>query len=167
MKIIGVSDNHRDEHTLKQIMEREKESDIWIHCGDSQFDEHHHLLRDFHVVQGNTDHALFPKECIIECGKVRILVSHGHLYSIDFTVEEIVASAKMQGATLILHGHTHIPRDIEIQGVRIINPGSTSWPRGQFQFGSYIVIETESKQDVRDWDVTFISTKTWESVTIK
>lgn len=32
--------------------------------------------------------------------------------------------SKLGGANLLLHGHTHIPRDEVIGGVRILNPGS-------------------------------------------
>lgn len=167
MKIVVVSDNHRDTVTLAQILEREKESNLWIHCGDSQFDKGNSLLEKFTVVQGNTDHAFFQKEQVIECENVKVLVSHGHLYHIDFTIDEIVASAQMQGATVALHGHTHIPRDVFVDGVRVINPGSTSWPRGHFHFGTYAILETYGKDDVMEWNTTFISTQTWLPIMLK
>jgi predicted phosphodiesterase len=31
---------------------------------------------------------------------------------------------------VVLHGHTHVPRDETIDGVRWLNPGSASQPRG-------------------------------------
>jgi len=30
----------------------------------------------------------------------------------------------------VLHGHTHVPRDEEIKGVRWLNPGCITRPRG-------------------------------------
>ncbi|MGL4662335.1 MAG: YfcE family phosphodiesterase [Culicoidibacterales bacterium] len=165
MKIGIVSDNHRDDATLMKILERENNVDIWIHCGDSQMDIENTLMKKFIGVRGNTDHAPFLKEQLIEVGENKILVSHGHLYGIDFTTREIVESAKLQGAQLILHGHTHIPRDILVDDIRIINPGSTSWPRGGFDFGSYVVIES-TEHNAKFWDATFISTKTWSKVII-
>lgn len=167
VKIVVVSDNHRDASTLLNIIEHEQKSDLWIHCGDSQFDEGNNMLSNFVVVQGNTDHAHFQKEQVVECGKTKIFVTHGHLYYIDFTIDEVVASAKMQGASLVLHGHTHVARDILVDGVRIINPGSTSWPRGHMSSGTYAVIETNATDDVNAWNTTFISTQTWEKIVLK
>lgn len=34
------------------------------------------------------------------------------------------------GTQVVIHGHTHIPRDERINGVRYLNPGSTRKPRG-------------------------------------
>lgn len=34
------------------------------------------------------------------------------------------------GVQVVVHGHTHIPRDEVIDGVRYINPGSPTYPRG-------------------------------------
>lgn len=31
---------------------------------------------------------------------------------------------------VVVHGHTHIPRDETVGGVRYVNPGSASYPRG-------------------------------------
>lgn len=31
---------------------------------------------------------------------------------------------------VVVHGHTHVPRNEVIQGVRYVNPGSCSYPRG-------------------------------------
>ena len=34
---------------------------------------------------------------------------------------------------LVIHGHTHVPRDEIVQGCRVINPGSATRPRGGSQ----------------------------------
>ncbi|MGN0301297.1 MAG: metallophosphoesterase family protein [Anaerotardibacter sp.] len=31
---------------------------------------------------------------------------------------------------VVIHGHTHVPRNEVIEGIHFINPGSTSYPRG-------------------------------------
>lgn len=165
MKICVLSDNHRDAAMMKQIIERESDSELFIHCGDSQMDMDNAEIKRCVCVRGNTDHTPFLQEQLIELEGCKVLVSHGHLYGIDFTTREIVESARLQQATLVLHGHTHIPRDITVDGVRIINPGSTSWPRGTYHFGSYARIETNG-DDVLKWNVTFVNTNTWSTVII-
>ncbi len=34
------------------------------------------------------------------------------------------------GTQVVVHGHTHVPRDEMIEGIRYLNPGSTRKPRG-------------------------------------
>lgn len=36
---------------------------------------------------------------------------------------------------VVVHGHTHVPRNEVIQGVRYVNPGSCSFPRGGSKAG--------------------------------
>lgn len=166
MKFGVVSDNHFDAETLEMIFEREKDVELWIHCGDSQFSPSHKLMEKCICVRGNNDEIRYENEQIVQIENTQVLVTHGHLYGIDYTDSEIVESALVQEADVVFHGHTHVPRDIMHEGVRIINPGSTSWPRGGFTFGTYAIIDTQ-KQQASQWDVTFISTKEWVPVDLK
>lgn len=51
---------------------------------------------------------------------------------------------------VVVHGHTHIPRDEVVGGVRYINPGSATHPRGGSQRSCAIVtVEDGSVLDVR------------------
>lgn len=166
MKIGVVSDNHFDEETLLQILEKENDVQLWIHCGDSQMQSTDELMQRFYAVRGNNDERSYPNELLVEIEKEKALVSHGHLYGIDFSANEICESAKLQGASIVFHGHTHIPRDIMVDGIRVINPGSTSWPRGLYDFGSYAIIDTKGEK-AENWHVTFVSTQTWEPCSIE
>lgn len=159
MRFGVLSDNHYDEAALAMILEREDDISLWFHCGDSQFSSEDRFLKQCVCVKGNTDHASFPNERMYEVAGEKILITHGHLYHIDFTCEEICLSAKIQGASLVLHGHTHIPRDIIKDQIRIVNPGSTSWPRGGHLIGTYACIDTVGDH-VTDWQVTFYETLT-------
>jgi len=38
---------------------------------------------------------------------------------------------RFPGAGLIIFGHSHIPIDVEFEGVRLFNPGSPTWKRRQ------------------------------------
>lgn len=71
-----------------------------------------------------------------EIGNKTILLTHGHLY--DEANHPIVKKGD-----IIIHGHTHIPRCDEINGIMFINPGSTSIPKANSQH-SYMVLENET-----------------------
>lgn len=54
------------------------------------------------------------------------------------------------GVQVVLHGHTHVPRDEMIDGVRWLNPGCISNPRGQGT--SFAWLEVEGGRLTR-WDL--------------
>jgi uncharacterized protein len=56
--------------------------------------------------------------------------------TLDFTLEgtrfhlEHIPTKKPPACDIFLHGHTHVPRDEIIAGVRFLNPGCITRPRG-------------------------------------
>lgn len=51
---------------------------------------------------------------------------------IDFHLVHIPPRRAPKGARVLLHGHTHVPCDeVDAFGVRWLNPGCISYPRGQ------------------------------------
>ena len=60
--------------------------------------------------------------CAATIGGVRVFVSH--------FPEEAERAAASGEYGLAVHGHTHVPRDEMRGGCRIVNPGSTTHPRG-------------------------------------
>lgn len=62
-----------------------------------------------------------------------IYVTHGHKYN-----ENCLPPVKF--GDIILHGHTHIPRCEEINGVMFLNPGSVSIPKEHSEC-SYMIYE--------------------------
>jgi putative phosphoesterase len=75
------------------------------------------------AVWGNTD-SFDVRECTsagakVELGGISIGLAHGHLVP---TFERLVD--EFPGAAVIVHGHSHIPRDDLVDGVRMLNPGS-------------------------------------------
>lgn len=53
---------------------------------------------------------------------------------------------------VVVHGHTHVPRDETVDGIRYLNPGSACYPRGNSHRSLAIV----QAQDGRVSDVRFI-----------
>ena len=56
-------------------------------------------------------------------GAKKLYLSHGHIYSPDHL-------PPLSAGDLFLSGHTHIPMDEMRAGVRCLNPGSVSIPKG-------------------------------------
>jgi uncharacterized protein len=65
------------------------------------------------VVRGNCDeNAEWPLEVTVE------------LHAIRFHLIHIPPKVAPQGVDVLLHGHTHVPRDEKLGGVRFLNPGT-------------------------------------------
>lgn len=71
-----------------------------------------------HAVRGNCDYnAIYspfgeeiPFSRLITVGTHRVLITHGHLFSVKHTTVEICREASRLGADIVLFGHTHVPR---------------------------------------------------------
>lgn len=71
------------------------------------------------VVQGNCDaDVAWPLTLELERENVKFFLTH------------IPPAQVPPGTAAVLHGHTHVPRDEVIQGVRWLNPGCITRPRG-------------------------------------
>lgn len=86
------------------------------------------------MVKGNCDSEvdlmvldlpLFSPAAVYDAGGTRFLVLHGH----KNTDEELSAMGKKMGANVVVTGHTHVKRCIELNGVTLLNPGSISVPK--------------------------------------
>ena len=73
------------------------------------------------AVRGNNDWALsLPQSSCIDLAGVRFFMVH------------ILSHARElpEGTQVVVHGHLHVPSDDVRNGVRYLNPGSTTYPRG-------------------------------------
>lgn len=84
------------------------------------------------AVWGNTDsfdvRACTVDRVEVELGGLVIGLAHGHLVATFDQLADVLPRA-----TAIVHGHSHIPRDDLVGGVRMLNPGSAGpgaagWP---------------------------------------
>ena len=95
MKIILVSDTHTNASVLAKVKEKFPGYDHYIHCGDILVSPDNAC--GFHAVAGNLDDTtLYPQESVLNAGRLRILI----------------------------FGHSHIYYDGEVDGIRLLNPGS-------------------------------------------
>ena len=98
--------------------------EIW-HLGDvcepDTLAEFEGLGKPLHVVLGNNEwHRLWPLELRLERAGARCFLVH------------IPPSRAPAGTDIVLHGHTHEPRDeTDARGVRWLNPGCITRPNRQ------------------------------------
>ena len=116
MRILIVSDTHRRDGNLIEVMEKTAPVDMMIHLGDTEGSEAY--FRDWlkndlcviHVVRGNNDffsHTESEKE--ISIGKYRALLCHGHMYGVSLGTENIKEEARARKVNIVMFGHTHKP----------------------------------------------------------
>lgn len=139
MKIVVMSDSHRDKETVKEIAALS--ADAHFHCGDSELSFDHPVLKDMYKVQGNCDYqADFPLEVITSVQGKTILVVHGHLHNVKSSLMDLYYAAKEHQADIVLFGHSHLYGAEMKEGILFVNPGSTVLPRGG-KVPTYAVIE--------------------------
>ena len=153
MKVLIISDTHRRHENLEIVLEKEKPLDLLIHLGDAEGSEDYiGAIAEcpMEIVSGNSDFfSTLPAELILELGKHRALVTHGHYYSVNTGMEDIKKEAEGRGCDMVMFGHTHRPFvDVPklAQGkkkVITMNPGSLSYPRQEGKCPSYIVMQID------------------------
>lgn len=105
-----------------------------IHLGDHASDAQHleRLTgRRIITVRGNNDYNDLdvPNERILSVFGVRLYLTHGHLYGVNYGVTKLTQRAQSMGCIMALFGHSHIYACGIEDGIRYLNPGSISLPR--------------------------------------
>lgn len=150
MRVLIISDSHGKSLYLEKAILRVSPMDCIIHLGDIEGDEDY--LRDIspcpvYMVAGNNDFfSREPKEDIIQLGKYRILLTHGHKYNIYGSAEGLKTIGKQRGVDIVMYGHTHVPNVDQTDDVWLINPGSISLPRQKGRRPSYILMELDANE---------------------
>jgi putative phosphoesterase len=119
MKIGVIADTHG--HVPAGLLDQlQGVEELW-HLGDVCEPSVLNLLADLgcplRVVRGNCDSCMdWPLELDLERGGVKFHLVH------------IPPRQAPPGCQVLLHGHTHVPRDEMIAGVRWLNPGTVGKP---------------------------------------
>ena len=121
--ILVFSDYHRHENDVLRIIDRHQPNHI-LCCGDGESNIEFYDENKIISVAGNCDYANLPNIKIIEIGKYKILMTHGHLYNVIFGMDRLYYLAKEHNCNLVLYGHTHIQKMEEHDGIIFLNPGS-------------------------------------------
>ena len=132
MKILIFSDSHGDFGSMMAAIEKEGKVDMIIHAGD--------VCRDIEDLQfaypritvagvrGNNDFFVrdFPDERTFEVEGVKIFITHGHLFSVKYSLDGLLKAARERGADLCVFGHTHVNHREDADGIVLYNPGRAS-----------------------------------------
>lgn len=148
MKILIVSDTHRNEDNLINALEKEKNLDLLIHCGDVEGAEdeiEHYAGCNTVFVAGNNDFfSRLPRELELQLEEYQVWVTHGHNYYVNTNPEYIRKEARARRKDIVIYGHTHRPFIEKNQDLIVINPGSLTYPRQEGRRPSYAVLEIEN-----------------------
>ncbi|SER88829.1 metallophosphoesterase family protein [Psychrobacillus sp. OK032] len=155
MKILVMSDTHRDTETMGRVLEHWTDVDAVIHCGDSELAATYFESKPVHIVRGNCDFDDgFPEEVVIDLGNEKILVVHGHKHQVKTTLMPLKYRAEEVQASIVCFGHSHLIGAEYQKGVLYINPGSLHKPRGRKE-KSYAIVEKMK----HTWQVKFYSSE--------
>ena len=151
MKVGIVSDSHGNTNALDAMLQHPAAIDVeaWLFAGDIAMDaEYLEMVTDLPVIKvaGNNDWPMSRLEdtVIAQLGGHRILLTHGHLYGVGFSTQNLVLAAAEQAADIAIYGHTHVA-DVSIGEVTVLNPGSVARPRDASR-GSFMVAELVPEQ---------------------
>ncbi len=153
MKILVVSDTHRVNDNYFRVVDKEKPFDLVIHCGDAEGGEYalmSYAGTDFEVVSGNNDFfTSLPKERVLDLQGNKVLITHGHYYSVSAGYERLAEEAAARGCKMAFFGHTHLPYQGKLQDVLLLNPGSLTYPRQYGRIPTYAIVEIDGNGTVK------------------
>ncbi len=151
MKILVLSDSHGHcEEFLNYFNKMEEKVELILFLGD-YIEDAAYIEKETGLevirVQGNNDFLdkKYKKELIFNINNVKILMSHGHLYNINFGIDRLYYRALEAEVDLVLFGHTHVPYDKIIDDILFLNPGSISRPRTLDRKKTFIILELGDK----------------------
>jgi len=161
MKYLIASDIHGSAYHCKKLMERFEEEradkllllgDLLYHGPRNKLPQEYNpkevikLLNAYKdriiCVRGNCDAEVdqqvleFPimaDYVMLPVGRNVIMATHGHLYNVQ-------NRPYLQRGDILLHGHTHVPVNVETETFRYMNPGSVSLPKDD-SASSYMTLE--------------------------
>lgn len=143
MKVIIVSDSHGKRGILEEIVKRNPDADAFLHCGDIEENTEEYPMYTF--VNGNNDYFYdLPNERVVQLGKHRVYMTHGHMLSFRKRHEDLVKRAKENNCGIACYGHSHIAVLEQRDGVMIVNPGSL-WRSRDSRGPSYAILEIDNE----------------------
>lgn len=159
MKVLIVSDTHRNEDNLIDALTQEKNLDLLIHCGDvegAEYEIEHYAGCNTVFVAGNNDFfSRLPRELELTVEDYKVWVTHGHNYYVNTNPEFIRKEARLRSMDIVIYGHTHRPVIEKKDDLIVINPGSLTYPRQEGRRPSYVVLEVE-KKDIKRLEIVYL-----------
>lgn len=152
MKVLIISDTHARDKNVEVVLEKEGNIDLLIHLGDIEGSEIYiETLADCpcEIVKGNNDYfSDLPSEKVLNIGKYKAFITHGHYYNVSVELRTIVMEGIEREADIVMFGHIHRPVLEEMHGVTVLNPGSLSLPRQSNHKPSYMVMNIDNDDNI-------------------
>ena len=131
MRMVVMSDSHGVYNRVSDIVKKHHEADLIVHLGDGEeeFLQVASLYPAGHFigVRGNNDfYAQSKKVERIRFGGVPILMTHGHIFGVKFSLNGLLEEALKQNVRVALYGHTHEAKQTYREGIYLLNPGSVA-----------------------------------------
>ena len=143
MELLIFSDSHGNIHAMQNALARQiKSPDAICFLGDGlsdieKLDAPRSLL---YTVRGNCDWGRlgdgYPTERQIELEGHKLLLTHGHLYSVKSGCGALLSYAARIGADIVLFGHTHTPVSLMLPAGETVGECCLSRPLYLFNPGS-------------------------------
>lgn len=153
MKVLIVSDTHRQHGNLEQAIKEAGNIDLLLHLGDAEGGEYYIQQIagcPMEIISGNNDFfSDLEREKEIIIGKYKVLLTHGHYYYVSLGTENILEEGRARGMDIVMFGHTHRPL-IEIHDdITLINPGSISYPRQEGKKPTYMIMDIDDEEEAK------------------
>ncbi|HPZ90517.1 MAG: metallophosphoesterase [Firmicutes bacterium] len=135
--LLALGDSHRNRIALDKIAELigTERPQLFVHTGDN-FSDYKLLRKKTGIpgfgVRGNCDMGIIPgakEELIFSYAGKQILLTHGHLYGVKYSLRDLHQRAEELGVDAVIFGHSHVALLERAGGIWLINPGSLSLPR--------------------------------------
>jgi len=149
MKILIVSDTHRQNGNYLKVLRRVAPVDMVVHCGDVEGSEY--LICEgagcpVEMVAGNNDFFTdLPREKEFQIGKYQVWLTHGHNYYVSMGNETLKKEAIARGVDIVMYGHTHKPVIDLGEEIIALNPGSLTYPRQEGRRPSYMIMDMDTE----------------------
>lgn len=147
MKILIVSDTHRQINGFKKVIDKVAPIDLVVHCGDSEGTEESFARIagcPVEMVSGNNDFmSTLPREKEFMIGRYKVWLTHGHKYFVTVEGMTIRREAVARSIDILMYGHTHKPVVEIMPDLIAINPGSLNYPRQEGRRCSFIIMDID------------------------
>ena len=125
MKIVVISDSHGNSEGIDKIF-RELEFDYLFFLGDGLKDLGDYInLQNVYAVSGNCDFfSIEPNEREFLLEGKKFFMTHGNAYGVKYSLHSIISEGVNRGVDFILFGHTHSKYIEDVDGIKVVNPGT-------------------------------------------
>ena len=145
MKIGILSDTHGAIDVVDTVFAMAPDAELWLYAGDVVGDAQYLATiaqTDVRFVPGNCDwpNPNTPETIVVEAAGHRILLTHGHVYGVQYGTRFLVEAAAEANCDIAVYGHTHVAEYTPGTPITVLNPGSAARPRDAAR-GSFMTVD--------------------------